>query len=89
MRSTFISIGLVALFNLLRGENGPAAIFSIFYIVIVVFNQTQSWLMSGSLILALLGFCAFHILITWLSRNYRVSESFQPFGALRTEGVSA
>lgn len=79
----FLSIGMVAFFNLLRGERGPSAVFSIFYIVNVVFNQTQPWLMSGSLILALLGFCAFSILITWLSRQYQLPESFRPFVDLR------
>jgi len=85
---TFLIIGLVAVFNLLGGENGPSIVFSIFFIVNVIFNQTQSWLTSCSPILTVLGFCAYHILGTWLSRHYKLHKIFRPFGAHPTERYS-
>lgn len=76
----FFFIGLVAVFNLLGGENGAAIVFSIFFIVIVTFNQTQSWLTSGSPILIALGFCAYHILGSWQLIQYKSYNLFRPLG---------
>lgn len=81
----FFVIGVVAVFNLLEGESGPSIVFSIFFIVIVIFDQTQSWITSGSPILILLGFCAYHILGTWLAKHYRLHKVFRPFGVYPTE----
>jgi hypothetical protein len=68
----FLVIGGMAAVNLAKGEIGPGTVFSTFFIVNVALNQTQSWLTSGSPILALLGFSFFHISRTWL-RGMRVS----------------
>ena len=74
----FLSVGWLALANLSVGEAGPAAVFSLFFIVNILFNQTQPWLNGGSRILVALGFCAFHILTVWLSNRYRLPALFRP-----------
>ena len=66
----FAAIGYCAISNLRHGEAGEASLWSITFLVIVIFNQTQSWLKSGSIILILLGFCVAHILITYLKREF-------------------
>jgi hypothetical protein len=81
----FLSIAWIAVLNICRLEKGPATVFSMFLIVNVLFNQTQPWTTSGSRILTLLGFCSFHILVTWLSTKYRLPELFLPFESWRTE----
>jgi len=62
-------IGYLALRNLAIGESDVAAIFSIYFIVTILLNQTQSWFMSASPILLLLGVCVSHIVLTWLARS--------------------
>ena len=62
-------IGLLAMSNLLAGERGLSAAFSIFYLVTIVLNQTQSWINSASYGLVLVGFCATHIVIEWIRRR--------------------
>ena len=62
-------IGYIALRNLAIGESDVAAVFSIYFIVTILLNQTQSWLMSASPILVLLGVCGSHIVLTWLART--------------------
>ena len=74
----FFCIGWLGLLNLSRGEDIGTAVFSIFFIVNIVFNQTQSWLQARSRILFFLGFCAAHILIVWLSNRYRMSSFLRP-----------
>jgi len=71
-------IGWIALLNLRVGEKGPAIVFSVFFVVNILFNQTQSWTTSGSRILALLGFCSFHIIVTYLDTKYRLPRYFSP-----------
>lgn len=72
----FLTIGVFAVLNLLDGETGPPIVFSIFFIVNIIFNQTQSWLTSGNPILVALGFCAFHILLTWFTRRHSLRIPF-------------
>jgi len=55
--------------NLGSGQADASAVFSIFFIVNVLVNWTQSWLMSGSLILITLGLCCSQILITAALRH--------------------
>lgn len=62
-------IGYVAWTNLKHGEADTAAVFSIFFIVTAFMNLTQSWLMSGSFILVLLGACSSHIISSWILRR--------------------
>lgn len=50
--------------NLRNGEPDTSSAFSIFFIVNVTMNWTQSWLMSGSPILIILGLCCSQILIS-------------------------
>lgn len=65
----FFTIAYLAWQNLRAGESDTSAAFSIFFIVTVVANWTQSWLMSGSFILMLLGLCACRILVAWALRR--------------------
>ncbi len=74
---TFGIISILACLNIIAGERGEASLYSIIFITIVAFNHTQSWLKSGSLILIMLGFCASHIIISWLAR-----QQFQPFNVI-------
>jgi hypothetical protein len=68
------AIGYLAAENLGAGETDTSAAFSIFFIVTVVANWTQSWLMSGSFILVLLGLCACRILVAWVLRRNILSD---------------
>lgn len=65
----FFTVAYLAWQNLRAGQSDTAATFSIFFIVTVIANWTQSWLMSGSFILMLLGLCACRILVTWALRR--------------------
>jgi len=75
----FLVIGYVAWRNLAKGERDASAVFSIYFIVLILFNQTQPWLISMSWILVLLGLCASHIVVTWLLRRNQLPSSWQPF----------
>ncbi|MGH1352627.1 MAG: hypothetical protein ACRBBN_17750 [Methyloligellaceae bacterium] len=66
----FSAITCMAYFNIKAGEHGEASLYSIAFATIVIFNHTQSWLKAGSLILVMLGFCASHIILSWLSRQH-------------------
>lgn len=68
------SIGYLAAENLRAGESDTSATLSIFFIVTVAANWTQSWLMSGSLILVLLGLCACRIIVSWILRKNILSD---------------
>ena len=50
-------------------ETQTASIFTIFFIVNVIFNQTQSWLLPRSLVLLLTGAGAAHIVINFCCRR--------------------
>jgi hypothetical protein len=76
---TFACIGYFALRNLLAGASDVGAMFSIYFIVIVTVNQTQSWLMSGSMILMLLGLCTAHNIICWLLSNNLIPNRWELF----------
>jgi len=78
---------LLAYRNLCGGEKGPSAVFSIFFIVIVVFNQTQLWLTTGSFLLATLGFCFSHIIVNWLSMEHGLLLSFGLRGVSQIQRV--
>ena len=83
-------IGVLAVSNLLAGERGPCAVFSVFYLVTISLNHTQSWIHSGSYGLMLVAFCAAHVVLEWTGRR----GLFRPQswvarttpGSLRTEG---
>lgn len=60
----FLAVAYLAWGNLIRGQADASAVFSIFFIVNVIVNWTQSWLMSGSIILITLGLCCSQILIS-------------------------
>lgn len=68
-------VALMAWQNLWHEADDLSAMLTINYIAIAVFNQTQSWLMSGSLILALVAFCAGHVVITWATRKGLLQQS--------------
>lgn len=78
MLTLLLLIAGMAISNLNHGEKGLASTFSIFYAVNIIFNQTQSWLKSGSLILLILGFCATSIILAWAARNNRLPRSLMP-----------
>lgn len=61
----FAAIAVLAFMNLRRASSGPLLALSVFYLVNVTLNQTQSWLTSGSLVLAALGFCTAHVVREW------------------------
>jgi hypothetical protein len=75
----FLVIGYLAWRNLAKGERDEGSIFSIYFIVLILFNQTQPWLVSMSWILVLLGLCASHIVVTWLLRRNQIPSFWQPF----------
>lgn len=65
-----LSIGCyMAVSNLKYGEGPEGIAISVFFLVNIIFNHSQSWLHSGSLILILLGFCAAHIVYFWTLRE--------------------
>ncbi len=66
-----------AAINIMKRENETAVVFSIFYVVNIIFNQTQSWLMSGSVILIVLGICVSHILLSYLLQNNLIGNSYR------------
>ena len=72
-------IGYGAWRNLSKGESETAGIFSIWFIVITLFNQTQPWLLGRSWILVLVGLCTCHIVVTWLLRSNLLPISWQSF----------
>ena len=75
----FLAIGYIAWRNLRVGESDEAAIFSIYFLVLILFNQTQPWLVSMSWILVLLGLCTSHIVVTALLRRNQIPSFWQPF----------
>jgi hypothetical protein len=75
----FLVVGGIAVANLAKGERGPGTVFTAFFIVNVTLNQTQSWLTSGSPILALLGFSFFHIGRTWLRTKQLTGTDVEPY----------
>jgi hypothetical protein len=79
----FLVIVYVAWRNLAKGESDAASVFSIYFIVVILFNQTQPWLVSMSWILVLLGLCACHIVVTGLLRSNLLPVSWQSFWARR------
>lgn len=68
-------IALMAWQNLRHEVDDLSAMFTINYIAIAGFNQTQSWLMSGSLILVLVAFCACHVVLTWAIRKGMLQQN--------------
>lgn len=75
----FLIIGYVAWRNLVKGERDAAAVFSIYFIVMILFNHTQPWMESMSWMLVLLGLCACHIVVTWLLHSNVLPASWQSF----------
>lgn len=67
----FIGIKIIV-----TNENEPTLVFTVFYVVMVIFNQTQSWLTSGSLLLIFIGFCFFHIFLKWISIKNYIPQKF-------------
>ena len=78
----FAIFWFMAASNLVRGESDIGAVFSVFYLVAIPLNQTQSWLQSWSVILVLVGFCAMHILLEFLRRRGKLPGAI----ARRVEG---
>lgn len=77
---SFFLFGVAAVFNIIRSERDPSIVFPIFFIVIIIFDQTQSWLTSGSPILVFLGFSAGHIFVTSWLKHYKIFNIFvRPF----------
>lgn len=66
---SFLSVAYLAWSNLRSGQADASAVFSVFFIVNVIVNWTQSWLMSGSLILITLGLCCSQIFISAALRH--------------------
>lgn len=75
----FALIGTIGISNLIKGEGGIAALFTIYFVVNVLFNQTQSWTTSGSNVLMLLGFCSIHIILVWLHKRYVLPDVLRPY----------
>jgi hypothetical protein len=69
--------------NLRAGEKSPEVAFTLFYIINVVFNQTQPWIASGSLILFSMGFCAGHIMWIWSARSFVPASWVDSLGGRR------
>lgn len=65
----FLVIGMGAVANLRRGARNEASLYAIFFLINVTCNQTQSWLNSGSMVLALTGACATQIIVSIMLRR--------------------
>lgn len=65
----FLAIGMGAVTNLRKGARNEASLYAIFFLINVTFNQTQSWLNSGSIVLILTGACATQIIVSIMLRR--------------------
>ena len=67
----FALIWIAGLQNIRGGETITGTVITVFFMVNVAFNHSQEWINSGNWVLILMGFCAFYILGTWISRYRR------------------
>ena len=65
----FFAICWLGATNIRAGQRDETALYPIYFIVITFFDQTQSWLMSGSLILVLVGFLSTQIIASAVIRK--------------------
>ena len=65
----FFSICWLGATNIRAGQRDETALYPMYFIVIIFLNQTQSWLMSGSLVLVLVGFLSTQIIASTVIRK--------------------
>ena len=65
----FFAICWLGATNIRAGQRDEAALYPLYFIVITLLDQTQSWLMSGSPILILVGFLSTQIIASALIRK--------------------
>lgn len=65
----FGAVAYCAILNIKAAEDSIILVFSLYFLVILTLNQTQSWLKSGSIVLIMMGYLSGHILISWYKRT--------------------
>ena len=75
----FFAICWLGVTNIRTGQRYEFALHPLYFIVIVIFNQTQSWLKSGSFVLILVGFMAAQIIVSALIRKDMLPNTLSAF----------
>lgn len=75
----FFAICWLGATNIRARQRDETALYPIYFIVITIFSQTQSWLMSGSPILILVGFLSTQIIASALIRKDMLPNAMSIF----------